>query len=194
MPRPDWNQTDPRKADYIRNKPSIQDHIVCVASGEVVSVTDASDRPLHNLTLYGKTEQFTTTGKNLAKPRIVNSTSNGITVTTQEDGTFVFNGTATENAPFLVAVAKVKEGETYTLSGCLGGSGTTYQLYSGASLKAFAPNPFESLATGVANATGDADIRFIVYAGVTVSNMIIKPQLEIGNKATAYEPYTDGKP
>jgi hypothetical protein len=57
MPRPDWNQTDPRKADYIRNKPSIQDHIVCVASGEVVSVKDASDRPLKNLTIYGKTTQ-----------------------------------------------------------------------------------------------------------------------------------------
>jgi hypothetical protein len=25
MPRPDWNQTDPRKADYIKNKPNLQD-------------------------------------------------------------------------------------------------------------------------------------------------------------------------
>ena len=54
MPRPDWNQKDPRKADYIHNKP---DDIVCDESGSVINVSDASKRKMQGLTLYGKTTQ-----------------------------------------------------------------------------------------------------------------------------------------
>lgn len=54
MPRPDWAQTDPRKADYIHNKP---DDIVCDASGSTISVNDSSDRQPKSLALCGKTTQ-----------------------------------------------------------------------------------------------------------------------------------------
>lgn len=56
MPRPDWNQTNPRRADYILNKPRI-DNIICSAEGDVIAVADASDHPLKNLILYGKSVQ-----------------------------------------------------------------------------------------------------------------------------------------
>lgn len=56
MPRPDWNQTNPRRADYILNKPRI-DNIICTANGDVIAVADSSDHPLQNLTLYGKSVQ-----------------------------------------------------------------------------------------------------------------------------------------
>lgn len=56
-PNPDWNQEDPGQADYIANKPSVPNPIVCAASGEVIAVGDASNAPLPGLTLYGNTTQ-----------------------------------------------------------------------------------------------------------------------------------------
>ena len=64
-PRPDWNQTDPTKADYILNKPDDGPAIVCEENRSIITLNDASDRLLKGLTLYGKTTRLSTTGKNL---------------------------------------------------------------------------------------------------------------------------------
>ena len=79
IPRSDWNQTDPRKADYIKNKPDFtgaEEHfsdknnphnvtaeqigsasVPKSASGSAISIDDAIVAPLHGLVLYGKTTQ-----------------------------------------------------------------------------------------------------------------------------------------
>lgn len=43
-PRPDWNQTDPKKADYIKNKPDIVDGVSATHewNGTVLTITSAS--------------------------------------------------------------------------------------------------------------------------------------------------------
>ena len=41
-PRPDWAQTDPAKADYIKNKPDVAGAIKGFAAGSVLSLTDVS--------------------------------------------------------------------------------------------------------------------------------------------------------
>ena len=47
-PRPDWNQTDETKADYIKNKPDVANAIKETVSGAAVTMTDVS--PLeHNI-------------------------------------------------------------------------------------------------------------------------------------------------
>lgn len=60
-PQADWAQEDPMRADYIKNKPNdlvpSVEPIVCEATGDVISVTDASNRELGGLTIYGKTTQ-----------------------------------------------------------------------------------------------------------------------------------------
>lgn len=57
MPRPDWNQTDPTKADYILNKPDEGPAIVCEESGSIISLNDSANRLLKEFNLYGKTTQ-----------------------------------------------------------------------------------------------------------------------------------------
>lgn len=128
-------------------------------------------------------------GKNLLKPIPKTETSKGITIECYEDGSFVVNGTATATVFFRVAVDfVVKEGVTYTLSGCTGGGHNKYQLVLEASNTIGLYNT-SAPATGVAKATGMAYPRFYVYEGQTLSNMLIKPQLEVGSNATPYEQY-----
>ena len=187
--------------------------IVCQASGELVTVSDASHRPLQGLSIYGKTTQdgtptpdapvalenaggggsigVTVAGKNIISPLTASVTKGGVTFTPQEDGSFVVNGTATEYAWIKIGAVRVKAGETYTLSGCVGGSGSTYQLYmADDNIKLYSPYPTYPQAAGVAARSGFSNVYFVVYTGTTVTNLVVKPQLEIGEAATAYEPYT----
>ena len=58
MPRPDWNQTNPAKADYIKNKPDLShSEIICNATGESILLTDSAEQKLRDLKLYGKSTQ-----------------------------------------------------------------------------------------------------------------------------------------
>ena len=57
MPRSDWNQSNPKKADYIFNKPEFPDVISCEASGVNIKVFDSAARPFHKLSVYGKSVQ-----------------------------------------------------------------------------------------------------------------------------------------
>lgn len=190
-----------QKADTVRRR-----------TGTAVALPDAACTPLKGLKLYGKTTQNGTPtptapialesagkggsigvkvlGKNLTPSLSAPITQDGITFTPQGDGSFVVNGTATKQTYIRFAEIRVESGETYTLSGCMGGSGKTYQLYCVSDcIKLYSPTVSYPLATGVATGSGVTRVYFIVYAGTTVSNLVIKPQLEIGKVATAYEPY-----
>ena len=132
-------------------------------------------------------------GKNLIPPLTSSSTTNGITFTPREDGSIVANGTATANAYIRVGYVQIEAGVTYTLSGCVGGSGTTYQVYmADTNIKAY---NFDSPgATAVATGDGSSTVYFIIYSGTTVTNLVVKPQLEVGNTATDYAPYSNIRP
>ena len=53
-PRPDWNQTNPKRADFILNKPVMPDAIVNEASGNPIVLKDSSNRELQGLKLFNK--------------------------------------------------------------------------------------------------------------------------------------------
>ena len=61
------------------------DAIVCTASGTDIVVKDSSDDNFRNLKLFGKTEQPTTSGKQLINNTAKSQTVNGITFTVNED-------------------------------------------------------------------------------------------------------------
>lgn len=129
-------------------------------------------------------------GRNLLPPISQPVTYNGITFTPRADGSAVLNGTATENASIFISKVHIQAGETYTLSGCVGGSGRTYQLYiEDKNIKLYAPTPLYQGATGTASSSGLSSVRFIVYGGTTVSDLVIRPQLEVGTAPTEFEPY-----
>ena len=137
-------------------------------------------------------------GKNLLKfPYDMDSqTINGVTFTVNADGTVTANGTSTDQAVFYFAHAMrsplpLPKG-TFILSGCpAGGSHSTYRLASRANdygLEAY------DIGSGAANTTKEAgnwtsvSIQ-IMKAGVTLDNVVFKPQIEAGSVATEYEPY-----
>ena len=132
-------------------------------------------------------------GKNLLSYPYIESTKteNGITFTVNGDGSIGAQGTATATAVFRVADAELIGGEKYTVSCPMtGSSGSTYQFYlidNGNTLG----GPVYNISSGTVLEpvrTGSVRFAFIAYAGVNV-NMVLCPQLEIGEAATAYEPY-----
>lgn len=111
------------------------------------------------------------------------TTINGITFTNNGDGTFTLNGTATDTAVLKISGnVKIGDGVTAYISGApSGSSNSTYRIeavYWGA---------FGEEGRTIESNTGAVNIR--VFAGVTVNNLVFKPQIEIGSQKTDFEPY-----
>jgi hypothetical protein len=144
------------------------------------------------------TTTLSATGKNLIKfPYTTKNgaTINGVTATVSDDGTIIFNGTATgkQASLGLDMNIKLKKGVSYTLSGCSGGNN-----FSNASYRLFLQdNTYkQSITVGDGSATiipnyDSYYLTFLVPVGVTVNNVVIKPMLEVGDTATSYEPYVE---
>ena len=150
------------------------------ASGEAVRLTDVS--PLeHTLTVKLKSKNL------LPFPYFHSSMTNqvGIAYTVNSDGTITANGTATGRSEFVLSANKSDWASgNYVLSGCpSGGSADTYSLQT--------INGFSDTGSGLQkNDTAEfARISIIIKKGTTVSNLVFKPQLELGTTPTAYTPY-----
>lgn len=120
--------------------------------------------------------------------------------TDESTGIVTVTGTATGgDASFWLVgnttFMRLRKNETYFLSGCpSGGSADTYLLpftrYNldgsyGASL----PNDIGSGSSASYTEDWKPIIAIRVKDGVTVSNLVFKPQLELGSVATSFEPY-----
>ena len=131
-------------------------------------------------------------GKNLLRyPYPVSTvTQNGVTFTDNGDGSITVNGTATERTQYLIIRNsdnyKIPAG-TYTVSGASNPDRTIAiftskgQVYNNRAI------------TATYDGTEIFFININVEAGATADNLVIKPQVEIGTTATAYEPYIEGE-
>lgn len=113
-------------------------------------------------------------------------THQGITFTDNGDGTVTANGTATGRANFVLYSNTDTWSGDYALSGCpKGGSSSTYYIQS--------RNGFKDCGEGFVHKSAHyaefQRIAIYIEAGVTVENLVFKPQLEIGTAVTEYEPY-----
>ncbi len=129
-------------------------------------------------------------------------TRNGLTITSNPDGSYTVNGTATANTYF--AVCYLSDGEfdnigTVTLSGCPKGGNTAatngyyLALYTGAGgIWKSDVGSGGSIDFGVLGA--GARIEITVTSGYTANNLKFWPQLEKGSTATAYAPYENIRP
>ena len=129
-------------------------------------------------------------------------TRNGLTITSNPDGSYTVNGTATANTYF--AVCYLSGGEfdnigTVTLSGCPKGGNTAatngyyLALYTGAGgIWKSDVGSGGSIDFGVLGA--GARIEITVTSGYTANNLKFWPQLEKGSTATAYAPYENIRP
>lgn len=166
--------------------------IVCEATGAAISVTDAADRALKGLTLYGKTTQFTTTGKNLFdkdvnSPYSVSYVVDGVLNTRMGFGFGLPTGTYIAHVPSATSISNVY------LYGCVRNSSgmrkqdVTILANTGIFKPTFtiAEGDILLLYHGASNATAEQTAALFTNYPV---------QIEAGTTATAYEPYTGGIP
>lgn len=101
------------------------------------------------------------------------------------------DGYSSNETHYTIGAMNFKKDEIYTFSGVTGGSSSTYGLYI---------SPCEAFPTGVAlysssktiTAAADSynvEVYFLMKAGTVANSAMIYPQIELGDTATAYEPY-----
>jgi len=94
------------------------------------------------------------------------STTNGVTITPQADGTFTISGTATDDDYFILGYISMVSGHKYLLKGCpAGGSASTY--YYGIA-GAATDTGSGGIQTGY---TLNTSVRFLFKQGVTFDNV-----------------------
>lgn len=158
-------------------QPPNYDRVELEGTGMLV-LPNSLDAPLDRLELGGKTEQVQTTGAQLLPfPYVTGDmTKNGVTFAVQEDGGIKVTGTATEYVIF--NIAKIDFGAESIFNNSTGNG----KVLSGG--KDNVKIEYHGL---------NKNTYLSVEKGLTV-NTVIYPQLQNGNSATPYEPYTGGKP
>ena len=165
------------------------------------SVTDATFAPYSNICpITGRDSvTVTRTGKNLLPNTGESKTTAGVTWTKNADGTITVSGTATGYSDFEIGFAKVTpDMGTIILSGI---GGTTNVSWGHITLRDANNESIVNLSTGSASASLTFDISGYPNADTikvaikrnnnnVATSGVIKPQLELGSTATAYEPYT----
>ena len=119
-----------------------------------------------------------------------NITQQGVNITVDESGVITFNGTALADSAFrLINKASIRVKGRYTLSGCLGGSNTTYYLQPFINDKGVG-----TVRNGAITYEWDGyltSLAFFFKAGTVFENVQFRPQLEKGDVATGYTPWVN---
>lgn len=147
----------------------------------------------------GKSEQDTTTGANLWVPPNP-ATLSGVTLTIDEDGAFVLNGTCTNSINFETSI-KLSAGEYWISDSARGNfpadNYARTQLYfsDGENLVQINNDqPANQVGSTVLTTEKLAYLRIRLQVGHKYSNCKLYPMLNKGSSALPYEPYTGGKP
>jgi len=136
--------------------------------------------------------KFTARSKNLLPYPYIKATTtiNGITFTSNGDGSIIANGTATGAALFWVQNLQLKEGVPYVLS-----SGVNSPLNTCSIRSLDAVSVFATTSTTPVQFIPQKTDTYLVCArinpGETVNNLTFYPQLEEGETATEWSPYVD---
>ena len=163
-------------------------------SGKSVAVTDSAAGQLCGMNVYGESNQESKTSKNLIPYpfKETTKTENGITFTDNGDGTVTVNGSYNGDvtAKFCFTSSVHLTAGTYFLSGCPIGGGTP-GWYMFASSNNGVDATLDSGEGNVLHLSedSDVDVSFFADTGFTFTDVLIKPQLEIGTSATDFMKY-----
>lgn len=157
-------------------------------------ITDSDNGKIQDMIIYGRSSQFTTTGKNLLKYPYIETTktAQGITFTDNKDGSINVSGTGTETAYY--NLYSNIDGKRLTLA-----SGTYKLVAKGRSkCNVFTNNGVNSVKNeGTFTITdGHNDVWCFIEApkGLAVDETIY-PMIQLASSTNeSYEPYTGGKP
>lgn len=160
---------------------------------------DSDKGKIQDMFLYGKSEQAQYKGKNLLNGNVLNETKNGITIKTNVDRTYVLNGTATDDAVFLVKCNIRNIFEKYEQLKLIGFD--KKNTFNNMRLQCYVKGTplYYDRGDGVIiqkPETDDNNIAIYVYKGSTLTNVIFKPMLTSDLSATIddFEPYVGGIP
>lgn len=159
---------------------------IATASGQSVLLENSAPEPFVNMVVYGKSWQNTTEGKNFFDiTKLLNSEA-GIDVDVNNNSFTVTpnGGLAVFFSPLRSLIPNVKVGETYTLSADCEVNKYIYIVDTG-----------ETWQFGKPMTLTDAQLDSSVYfygADIDTPQTIRNMQMEVGNVATEYEPYTGG--
>ena len=177
---PDMKQTDPKRADFIKNKHIVAPAIPCTASGSAVAITDIS--PIeHTLgvkatsdTIDVSTAKLIKSGKNFAQ---VNSVAAPLT-----DIVTIFEGEISGNFVLSCDISTLGDftNESAALFRCTLKDGTSF---NSASIKYFTPVQISGVLTKVE----------LVHWSYAKSGSVNNIQLEPGTIPTEFEPFNDLK-
>lgn len=162
------------------------------ASGSLISISDSAEAPLQGMKIFGKTEQFTTTGKNkLPYPYdLSNLNTSGVAFTDNGDGSITAKGTSTSSVNLQLSKKVVFE------------SGKTYQIVSSSTTASML------LTYKVDGSTNYIDSGRITWqdnyelvsvglkypSGVTINETVYPIIVEGSTYDGNWEPYTGGIP
>ena len=138
---------------------------------------------------------------NLLKPTLKTSTFNGITCTDNGDGTYTFNGTATEESETecrfdvqkINDIAEKNIHNDLWLVGCPKNGGTNrYRLQFWSQEQGIISDTGTGVKINMESTIGYIGIAVVFDAGVTVNNLVFKPMLTTNLSATYddFVPYT----
>lgn len=155
---------------------------------------DSDNGKIQDMIIYGRSSQFTTTGKNLLKYPYIETTktSSGIMFTDNKDGSINVSGTATDTAYY--NLYSNMDGKRLTLA-----SGTYKLVAKGRSkCNVFINNGVNSAKNEgtftITDGHNDVWCFIQVFKGLAVDETIY-PMIQLASSTDeSYEPYTGGKP
>ena len=153
--------------------------------GQSIHIEDSSDLE-GKLEVLGNVEQETREGYNILENILTDKTVNGITVKINKDKSITLNGTATENTS-IDFTKNFTITEESVFSGMCNGYGYNKMLtqIQGADYNVNIPNSTSQ----VLQPKDNVKARIYIYAGTSITNALIKPQINKGTVAKPYEPY-----
>ena len=141
------------------------------------------------------TVNVTRCGKNFLEYPYVETTltRNGLTFTDNKDGTITVNGTATADTQFRLQDTVVYPNNPNPFNSLIGKKVYISGSPEGSSKDTYAIQWIQAGAygNGTMTVTKSVYYRFAIFvkSGITVENLVFKPQIELGSTATPYEPY-----
>lgn len=153
--------------------------------GQSIHIEDSSDLE-GKLEVLGNVEQDVREGYNILENILTDRTVNGITVKINKDKSITLNGTATSNTS-LDITGNFAITEQSIFSGMRDGYGYNKMLIQiqGSDYNVNIPNSTPQ----VLQPKDNVKVRIYIYAGTSITNAIIKPQINKGTVAKPYEQY-----
>lgn len=164
------------------------------------NLQDSDNGKIMDMMLYGRSEQKQYSGKNLLNATLQTTTKNGITCTTNGDGTYTLNGISTEDTAINLAtnLTSIVFDTSIYLSGLSNNSPGNVCLSAnfteGADIVTSRLNTVQEIKS--TNSGKLFKIYLWIGKNVTISNLVVKPMLTTDVSVTYddFEPYVGGIP